>query len=244
MPLKPTGKIPPILDFEECVSAVNKIYNASGNSPMPRELFAQALGYSPKSSGFATRVACIKLHNLVEEHDGAITLTSPAMQIVAPTDGDGGQSKLECFLQIPTYKLLFDKYAGGKLPSNVSIKNTLIHEKKLDPQSAEKWAAQFITGVEACGIVSGTAENRILLKKASVSGVRKAAEEDRIPPPAVERVIPPGGVSGSGQEDLSQYILIPFGNKVAKIPNDLTANEYEALKGMIEAFKASKQPAN
>lgn len=243
MPKKPTGKNPPILDFQECISAVEKIYNASAHSPMPKELFAQALGYSPKSSGFFTRIACLKQHNLIEESDGAITLTSPAMQIVAPTDGDGSQAKLECFLQIPTYKSLFDKYVGGKLPNNISIKNTLIHEKRLEADSAERWAKQFVLGVEICGLLSGKDDNRILLKKAQPSQSGKKPPDQQEPeaprnqPPADQR----GGSSGGG-EDISQYILIPFGARMAKIPNDLTVKQYEALRGMIEAFeKSAKQ---
>jgi len=241
MPKKPTGKHPPIIDFEACVEAIKKIYESSGTASVGKDLFASRLGFSGKSSGFHMRISCFKQHNLIEDDgNSGVKLTKLGLEIVAPTEGDGVESKVRSFLLIPTYKSLHEKYVGGKLPDVEHIKNALIHEKGFDKDPAKKWASYFTLGCDFCRLVSGSDGNRILLGQPQGASSRLSTEGTKATSTPIEpkRIVNDELAKG---DDLNQYISIPFGSKVARIPNNLSTNEYEALKGMIEAFKSSKQ---
>ena len=114
------------LEFASEVAQAIKENNAG--RPMNRLLLAEAMKYSPGSSGFRDRIASSAKYELTagNYHSDVISLTALGVSVTRPrNDQERVEAQRQAFRAIPIFGSLLEHFANSKLPEADFLKNIL-----------------------------------------------------------------------------------------------------------------------
>jgi|SRR5690242_1979567 len=116
----------PYYNLAASIEVARRIYRHSGET-CDRRALAALLGYSRvKNGAFLTRVAAAKMFGLLDEREGRISLSDRGRATVASATVVGGlQARIEAFLKVEVFRLVFQTYRGRALPSNAALMRLL-----------------------------------------------------------------------------------------------------------------------
>ena len=154
---------------------------------MNRLLLAEAMGYSPSSSGFRERIAASAKYGLTEGNYSSqqISLTELGVAVTRPRNEDERiQGLRDAFRQVDLFKALLEHFADSPLPQPDFLKNTLGREPfNVDPSWTEAFAAKaFVEDARQVGYLRDISGKPYILIEGS------AAEPEAV---AVDPVNPP-----------------------------------------------------
>jgi len=112
----------PYVPLHDVVEMVLKV-EGRGHRCRVDELAAD-LGQQKTSGAFRSRLSAGRMFGATEVVRGDISLTELGQQICNPATRPGALA--EAFLNVPLYKQIYDKFAGGKLPPGQGIEAEMI----------------------------------------------------------------------------------------------------------------------
>ena len=145
----------PPISLAKALEVGQAIAENNASRPINRLLLAEAMGYSPSSSGFRDRLTASAKYGLTEGSYAAatISLTSKGNAAVRPRNEDERiAAKREAVHAVPLFDGLIDHFANAKLPDPDFLKNTLEREPfNVDPGWSKKAAMAFTEDAREVG---------------------------------------------------------------------------------------------
>ena len=133
------------------------IANNNASRPMNRLLLAEAMTYSPSSSGFRERVAASAKYGLTAGNYSSetISLTPVGVAVTRPrNEAERIEAKCSAFLEVPIFNELFEHFKNAKLPSPDFLKNVLEREPfGIDPAWSASTAEAFTADAREVGLL-------------------------------------------------------------------------------------------
>src|SRR5947209_3464767 len=107
----------PVYDLNSALILARAVKEKGGNASTPEQLGGH-LGYKNASGGgFVSRVAAAKAFGLVRTVQGHYEVTPRAEAIMYPvTEEARAQGLRDAFLDIPLYRLIYERHRGNQLP--------------------------------------------------------------------------------------------------------------------------------
>jgi hypothetical protein len=76
------------------------------------------------SGAFRSKLSAGRLFGVIETSRGEISLTDLGLQVCDPETQSA--ALVEAFLSVPLYQMIYDKYAGGRLPGAHGIEQEMV----------------------------------------------------------------------------------------------------------------------
>ncbi len=127
------------------------IYTLGGNSEV--ELCAEQMGKRNSGAFHALYSAAMKF-GIVRHSKGKLFTTEKYKKYKhAYSEQEGQRVLLECFLSVPLFAKIAEKFDGQKLPQKI-FPSLLIREYGVDEKSASRVAKYFIQGAITVGLLN------------------------------------------------------------------------------------------
>lgn len=119
----------PSYTLQEALSVARAIHDSNAGLPFDRELLAQALGTTPKSSGFTTRLNASAAYGLTEGgyNDAVISITELGEAVVASTGSDAvpGSAVAAAATNPDIFGRFYEMLNGRRLPQSANLHSIL-----------------------------------------------------------------------------------------------------------------------
>ena len=118
----------PVNTLEEATVVPSAIHETNAGLPLDRVLLAKALGTTPASSGFVTKLNSSAKYGLTQGgyNDERIALTQLGLAVIAPKQSEERKQALtEAALQPDVFKRFYELLNGNRLPEDLYAKNML-----------------------------------------------------------------------------------------------------------------------
>ncbi len=182
----PSTSLAIALQVAEAISEKN------ASRPINRLLLAEAMGYSPSSSGFRNRLSASAKYGLTEGNYSSetISLTSLGVAATRPRNEDERiGAKRNAVRAIPLFSDMIEHYANAKLPEQGFLKNTLERDPfNVSPEWSESAVEAFTKDVREVGYLRDIGGSPYILldasttKPAEVAPLDERVEEPEHPP--------------------------------------------------------------
>lgn len=138
----------PYLDLETAMEMAHAVKAVGGTSADWNQL-AVKLSMAPDGGGFRLRIMAAKVFGILSSDRGRIELTDLGIRIV---DSQYERSaKVEAFMRVQLFKLLYDKLAGQTLPPPAAIER-MAELAGVAPKQKEKARQVFIKSAKQAGM--------------------------------------------------------------------------------------------
>jgi hypothetical protein len=174
----------PSYSLSQCFEDVKKLYTQYSHATFSKAEVANVLGFSAGSGPFGSRMASLKVFNLLEEKDGAYKATELFKSLRIAQKGTPEFSNLA--IQAIKYSSLFEeilKEFRHKIPATETLAQRLEIQKKFTDAKAKTIASILIDSLNFAGVLDSN--NNFL--------------EPKKTDPSIEK--PPTTVSGVGGND-------------------------------------------
>jgi len=104
----------PYMDLGDALQMVRALHENVGQGDASEDQLAAWMGLSAKSSGFRVRTATGKMFGLIEGRGDGLRLTQLGRAAMDPSQEK--RAKVDAFLAVPLYKLVYENYKGGVVP--------------------------------------------------------------------------------------------------------------------------------
>ena len=145
----------PAVQFANAIQVAEAITKNNAGKPMNRLLLAEAMSYSPSSSGFRDRVASAVKYGLTEGnyHSETIALTDLGVAVTRPrNNSERIEAQRKAIRSIPIYNDLLDHFGNNRLPKANFLKNTLERDPfGIDPAWSAAVAEAFAEDAKYVG---------------------------------------------------------------------------------------------
>ncbi len=172
------------------------IADKNASRPMNRLLLAEAMGYSPSSSGFRDRVTSSAKYGLTEGsyNSEVISVTALGDTVTRPrNDGEQIEARRGAIRNVPLFDTLVDHFGNSKLPDPKFLKNTLERDPfGIDPAWSESAAEAFTEDARAVGYLRDIGGSPHIVLDASTS-----LPPSEVQPPGAEIEQPEAADEGS-----------------------------------------------
>lgn len=159
------GVRPPYIHLGDAVEIIRRIHEDAGGSVSEDQL-STLFGNSVKSSSFQLKLMSLKAFGLVSQSGKRIALSPTGQGIVAATSPDQRISAYKsAFLNIDTYKTLYELWAGRILPADEFFLNTLQTRCHIPAELTKRWRESFMQSGNAAGLFQDRPDGRIQLRQ-------------------------------------------------------------------------------
>ncbi len=185
----------PYHDLSQAVNITNAVH-AIGGSSCQWEQLAAKLNQAATGGGFRQRVLTAKTFGLIRYSKGTVTLTPLGNKICDPQQEK--KAKVDAFLTVPLYKLVYEKFKSGVLPPKEGLDNEMVAMGVATKQKDKARQAFHRSAQQAGFFWSG--QDRLVLP---VTNSTTSSAPDKDHESGVQDETPPSGGSdgGSGGED-------------------------------------------
>jgi predicted nucleotide-binding protein len=156
--------------LSDAATVPQAIKDSNAGRPMNRILLADALHYSPSSSGFRDKIMAAFRYGLIDGNykSETIALTNLGVALTAPrNDSERIEALRRAFLQVPIFKQLVDHFANAKVPDPAFLKNTLERDPfDVDPAWSAEIAELFAANAALVGLLRDMNGSRYLVLEA------------------------------------------------------------------------------
>ena len=213
---QPNRPYPPV-SLAVALQVAEAITETNAGRPMNRLLLADAMGYSPSSSSFRSRVTASAKYGATEGNYNSetISLTTLGVAMTRPrNESERIESKRSAVRTVPLYSELIGYFTNSKLPAPSFLKNTLEREPfDLDPTWSAAAAEAFTEDAREVGylrVIGGSPHIVVDASGATPPMIAQPEEEvdelDDIPakPAAAETDRDPPTVGTPSEAELSR----------------------------------------
>lgn len=181
----------PPTSITTAITVPEAIHENNAGRPINRLLLAEAMGYSPSSSGFRDRIASSAKYGLTEGnfHSEEISLTDLGVALTRPRNAEERIHALRnAFRQVDLFSDLLDHFANRPLPEVEFLKNTVVREPfSIDPAWAEAASAAFTEDARCVGFLRDiSGKPYILLEGSTAEPAAPVGEPKDLPTSASE----------------------------------------------------------
>ena len=163
----------PPLSIRIAVGVPEAIHENNAGHPMNRLLLAEAMAYSPASSGFRDRIASSAKYGLTVGNYTSkdIALTPLGVSVTRPRNQDERIRALrDAFRKVDLFDALLEHFADNPLPKAEFLKNTLGRDPfNVDPAWAEAAATAFTEDARHVGYLRDIAGKPYILIEGSTT---------------------------------------------------------------------------
>ena len=159
----------PSVSLATALQASEAISEKNAGRPMNRLLLAEAMGYSPSSSGFRERVTASAKYGLTEGNYNSetINLTSLGVEVTRPrNEAERIEAKRHALREIPLFNDLINHYTNAKLPGPEFLKHVLERASfNIDPSWSAAAAEAFTEDAREVGylrIIGGSPTSSLM----------------------------------------------------------------------------------
>lgn len=180
----------PYGDLSDAIAVASGMMKLGAVAADPDQL-AGAMGLSPGSGNFRTKVTTAKTFGVIDSQQGKYKLTEVGFAVV---DKDRAASaKVDAFLTVPLYRKLYEEFRGKMLPPRPAALENTIMNFGVAPKQKERARQAFDRSAQQAGFFDSGGRDRLI--KPAVSALGLASDD----PPAVESSAPDmGDGNGSG----------------------------------------------
>jgi hypothetical protein len=104
----------PYMSLSDALDVVRTLHDNVGQGEATEDQLAAWMNLSPKSSGFRVRIGTTRMFGLMEPNGPGLKLTALGRSAADP-DRER-KAKVDAFLTVPLYKLVYENYKGGVVP--------------------------------------------------------------------------------------------------------------------------------
>ena len=173
----------PIIPLATALQVAEAITEKNASRPMNRLLLAEAMGYSPSSSGFRDRVASSGKYGLTEGNYSSetISLTSQGVAVTRPrNEAERIEAKRDAVRAIPLFEDLIRHFANVRLPEPSFLKNILERDPfNIDPDWSVSAAEAFTEDAREVGYLRNIGGAAHIVLDASGATPANPAESDQ-----------------------------------------------------------------
>jgi hypothetical protein len=211
-----------------------------------REQLAGLLKYKSTTSGtFKTCVSAAKAFGTIDQpepNSDAIIITKRGTAIVAPvSEAEETQAKLDAFMAIPLFKLIYDEYRGRELPADVGLANLFENTHKMLKSRAMPAVKVMMASAETAGLfkINGVASRKMVLPLVANStqhtpNGNPPTGRDIGPEPRRER--DHGGGNGNGGGEIPGQVNPAFLALLSGLPAPGTTLSKVRRQQLVDAF--------
>ncbi|RWC13944.1 MAG: hypothetical protein EOS51_20360 [Mesorhizobium sp.] len=102
------------MSLSDALDVVRTLHDNVGQGEATEDQLAAWMNLSPKSSGFRVRIGTTRTFGLMEPNGPGLKLTALGRASADPAQER--KAKVEAFLTVPLYKLVYENYKGGVVP--------------------------------------------------------------------------------------------------------------------------------
>ena len=149
----------PSYTLQDALSVARAIYDSNAGLPFDRELLAQALGTTPKSSAFTMRLNASAAYGLTEGgyNDPDIRLTDLGETVVASPEGSWREAAIvEAATSPDTFSRFYEMLDGRRLPQSANLRSILQRDLGVREDLTEECLRILRGNGEFAGIISET----------------------------------------------------------------------------------------
>ena len=209
----------PPVSLEVSEQVAQAIADKNASRPMNRLLLAEAMGYSPSSSGFRDRVTSSGKYGLTEGNYNSdiVSITALGETATRPRNTDERvQARRAAIRNVDLFDALLTHFENSKLPEPHFLKNILEREPfGIDPAWSESTAEAFTEDAREVGYLRDIGGSPHIVLDASTSAPSEGAS-----PPAAPVAQPPDATDGEAPSSLG-----------ASVPAASSASGVEASEG-------------
>ena len=181
----------PPVSLATALQVAEAISEKNASRPMNRLLLAEAMDYSPSSSGFRERVAASVKYGLTEGNYNSetISLTSLGVAVTRPrNEAERIEAKRNALRAIPLFDDLIRHFTNAKLPEPDFLKNVLERDPfNINPTWSASAAEAFTENASEVGYLRNIGGSPHIVLDASGTTLEDVAQPD-------ERVDEPDGM--------------------------------------------------
>ncbi len=216
--------------------AVAEAVHTQGGGTCTRDQLATFLNYSTTKSGaFLTRVSAAKLFGLIETDKDAVVITDRARTIMAPVmPDDGNRAKVEAFLAVPLFSVVYDEFKGHTLPAEVGLKNLLRTQHQIVEDRVSPALRVLMESAEQAGFFKASGDRSKLVKPILQRHSKSPTPKEKEPEPPA----PPKG-SGSGGDDNPPGIHTAIVGLLREMPRSGTVWPVKQKERFMSAFRST-----
>ncbi len=235
----------PPVSLEIALTVAQAIVERNAGKPMNRLLVAEAMRYSPSSSGFRDRVAASAKFGLTEGNynSGTISLTPLGTTTTRPrNEQERIESMREAVRSVGIYNDLIDYFANSKLPERDFLKNTLELEPfNVDPDWSDSVAEAFAEDARLVGylrdiggsdhiVIDGSSAVPVTspIDTANEDPDEEPSQAEALAPSVHEAEVPAQGPPAANDQPLPMQIFIAHGKNRKPL---------EELKSILDSWK-------
>lgn len=187
----------PYHDLNQAVTITNAVH-AIGGSSCQWEQLAAKLSQAATGGGFRQRVLTAKTFGLIRYSKGTVTLTPLGNTICDPQQEK--KAKVDAFLTVPLYKLVYEKFKSGVLPPKEGLENEMVAMGVATKQK-DKARQAFHRSAQQAGFFWSGQDRLVLPVTNSITSSASAPNKDH--ESGVKEETPPSGgpEGGRGGED-------------------------------------------
>lgn len=145
----------PYFDLTSAIEVARAVKNVGGSGAADWTSVAVKLNMAGDGGGFRQRVMTGKSFGLVDYSRGSIELTELGLRIVDPQYDRA--AKVDAFLRVPLYKVLFDKLNGQTLPPAAAIER-MAEQAGVAPKQKDKARQVFMRSAKQAGFFEISSE--------------------------------------------------------------------------------------
>ncbi len=149
----------PYNDLEEAQRVARAVHDRGGRQCSEAQV-AAALNHDSVAGGaFRLKLSAARMFGLVEFNDQSVKLTQLGIDLVESQSGP--TLRVEAFLNVPLYRLIYKKYEGYKLPGSAGLEGEM-QTLGVSPKIAERARQVFQRSAEQAGLYNA-AKDRLLI---------------------------------------------------------------------------------
>jgi hypothetical protein len=200
----------PYADLDSAVELTHTIHTKAGTSSEPDELAAW-MGQTASGGTFRTRVSASRLFGLIETGQGRITLTQLGQNVI---DGSGSEraARVEAFLNVELFRVMYDHYKANLLPPPPAIERHMA-QLGVSPKQLMRARQTFMKSAQYAGFIDA-ASGRFV--KPGLGGIKD--EQPRQQDQGESRRGDIGGGGGSGGDGRQPEIDPIIKGLLARLP--------------------------
>lgn len=227
----------PLYDLAEAVKVAEAVRDLGGDrTPVSKSLLAQHLKYAETGPSFFQRVTATKSFGLVAGR-GEYELTEQAKRYFFPTTDTEKATAAVAILSSPSaFKVLVQRFDGGKLPPNNMLGNILQKDAKVTISKKDIVASCFVRSAQFLGVIDA---GGFLRCRASVAAGSSEIKRD-IPQqsPSAELPAPARHIAGNSNASTKVWTSTEDNRTIlVETPRDINVQEWEVLNQYVQRIK-------
>lgn len=144
----------PTVGLREAVDRTKRFVTANGKAAAMPAIAAKLIGFATPHGQAYSALSALKKFGLLEDHDGRVTPTQRAMEIVSLPEADPRRLKAirESAVSPTIYAELLKEYADTNIPNDETLAGELVAYKGFNPNAVKEFLKAFRETIEFAGL--------------------------------------------------------------------------------------------